>query len=145
MILAQVISEACLRDQWFHVERTVHSPQNGLLWLIQIIVISCDISTRMNSIQILVILEIHRFPGHLYLQLFYRICNFKVLKVQARPHRFSKTLSEGQNYFPNFKTLFFSFTMLTQKKWWVKLLAPFTNEGRGTCLHKWFSLPFTHG
>lgn len=50
MILAQVISEACLRDWWFQVQRTVHSQQDGL-WLIQIIVISYGISARMNSIQ----------------------------------------------------------------------------------------------
>lgn len=71
MTLAQVISEACLRDWWFQVQRTVHSQQDGL-WLIQIIVISYGISARMNSIQTLVILGIYYdcFLVYLYLVFF---------------------------------------------------------------------------
>lgn len=86
MILAQVISEACRRDWWFQVQRTVHSQQDGL-WLIQIIVISYGISARMNSIQTLVILGIYYacFLVYLYLVFFFYRFHLIVLQVWAEP------------------------------------------------------------
>lgn len=49
--------------------KTVHSQQDGLLWLTQVIVISHGTSTKMNCTQILVNLEIYYayFLVHLYL------------------------------------------------------------------------------
>lgn len=59
----------------------------------------------------------------------------------AEPLGVSKTLAGGQNNFPNTKTFFSFSTVLTfavmiKKQWWVILLAPFTNQGRGTYLYK---------
>lgn len=150
MILAQVISEACLRDWWFQVQRTVHSQQDGL-WLIQIIVISYGISARMNSIQTLVILGIYYdcFLVYLYLVFFLQVSSYSSPST-GRAHGFSQTLSGGPNYFHNIKTLFFFFTVVTfalmiQKQSWVNLLALFTDQDKGTYLNKQslqFSLPY---